>query len=104
MFRMFKKRENKASLMYGVAQTVGVWWEKKQRLICDKLNARFARFSSRQLKSGLFVFCLLYLGFVVLIVGQALIYGSPVIRIDNIKVPIQVIDSLKVLEEKLNSK
>lgn len=104
MFKIFKRRKDKPSVMYGVFQKVGAWCEVKQRVLCERLNHRAALLTVRQLKLGLVIFCIVYIGCIAGIMTQTFNTGSDVIRIQSIHkhvmvVPGSVIDSLRAIND-----
>lgn len=102
MFKVFKRRRDKPSLMYGLFQKVGAWCEVKQRLLCDKLSQKVQRFNVKQLKIGLMLFCVGYVTCLGLVLVQAFRDFNPVIKVQSIRLPVQVTDSIYVMEKVMN--
>lgn len=76
--------------MYGVFQKIGELCERKQRQLCEHLNRKTKGLSVRQLKAGLVIFCMLYMGCIAVVLVQVFQRGADAIRVESIKVPTQI--------------
>lgn len=113
MYKLFRRKKDKPSLMYGVFQKIGSVLENKQRQICNKLNKKTEKLTMRQLKIGLAIFSVVYLGCITVIMMQLLKPGNKAMYVQPIRVPVQVVpdagtDSLnqfwKFYKQQLKSK
>ncbi|MGC4233234.1 MAG: hypothetical protein QM594_09680 [Niabella sp.] len=91
MFKLFRKRRDKPSVMYGVFQKLGQTVERKQRKAADYLNQKTATLSRRQTVTGLVIFCLLFGGSSGFTIWHSLRSASGGVRIQTIKVPAHTI-------------
>lgn len=90
MFKLFRKRRDKSSVMYGVFQKLGQVVERRQRKAADYLNQKTATLSRRQTVTGLVIFCLLFGGSSGFTIWHSL-RSSGGVRIQTIKVPAHTI-------------
>lgn len=110
MFKIFRKRKDKPSMMYSVLQKTGEVIENKQKQLCNHLNKKAEGFTIRQLKIGLFIFCVAYLAGIAFVMMQVFNNGSTTIRVQSIQIPKHALlqpapDSIKTnFEQPLNAK
>lgn len=91
MFKLFRKRRDKPSVMYGVFQKLGQAVERRQRKAADYLNQKTATLSRRQTITGLMIFCLLFGGSSGFTIWHSIRSASGGIRIQTMKVPAHTI-------------
>lgn len=91
MFKIFKKRKDKPSVMYSVFQKAGEVVDSKQKQLCNHLNKKAEKFTVRQLKIGFFIFCFTYLAGIALVMLKVFDYGGSTIHVQSIRVPKQVL-------------
>lgn len=87
MFKFLKKRWQKPSLVHGVLHKMSVAAEQRQRKAANYLNGKVSVFSRRQLKVGLFVFCLLMAGGCSYVIWSAFQESATVVHIHPIRIP-----------------
>lgn len=91
MFKLFRKRRDKPSVMYGVFQKMGQVVERGQRKAADYLNQKTATLSRRQTVTGLIIFCLLFGGSSGFTIWHSLRSASGAIHIQTMTVPAHTI-------------
>lgn len=91
MFKLFRRRRDKPSVMYGVFQKLGHFVERGQRRAASYLNRKTATLSRRQAITGLILFCLLFGGSSAFTIWHSLRSASGSIHIQNMKVPAHTI-------------
>ena len=91
MFKLFRKRRDKPSVMYGVFQKLGQAVERRQRKAADYLNQKTATLSRGQTVTGLIIFCLLFGGSSGFTIWHSLRSSSGGVRIQTIKIPTHTI-------------
>lgn len=87
MFRLFKRRRDKPSVMYGVFQRMGVYVERKQRKAADFLNEKAAGLSRRKLLIGFWIFCTGFGGAAIFIIWQGFMQPARTVKVQPIRVP-----------------
>lgn len=87
MFKRFKRRKDKPSVMYGVFQKMGEAVERRQRKAADYLNRKVALFSRKQLTCGLVLFCLVFGGISGFAIWHSLHSSPGDLPIQPVKVP-----------------
>jgi hypothetical protein len=88
MFGLFKKgRREKPSVIYGLMQKVSEFVERRQRRAADYLNSKVAGCSKRQLKAGLFSFCLSFGSAAVYVIYNSFSGDEATVRVQSIRVP-----------------
>jgi len=87
MFRIFKRRKDKPALIYPVLQRLGEAVRRRQRRCADWLQQKAARFSRRQLRWMLSIFCLIFGGSSLYTFIHALQAPAPARHVDAISVP-----------------
>jgi len=93
MFKLFRRRRDKPSLMYGVFQKLGDKVEERQREIAIYLNDKVVKLSSKQVVIGLVLFCILFGGGAGFVIWQAFDKPTTTVRIRSISVPRHTIPS-----------
>jgi hypothetical protein len=99
MFRFFKRRKDKPSVMYPVFVRMNAFVRKKQQRAADWLQQRSKRYSKRTQLTGLVIFCLLFGGSSVCIVIGVLQGKGKIITVQPISVPAHVIDTSRLFKE-----
>lgn len=102
MFRFWRRRKDKPSAMYPVVLKVETWVNAQQRRAADWLNARINRYSVKQLKVMLFVFCILFGGSSIYITLHVFTRSEPAIHATPLKILLQANDSLPEIENIYN--
>ncbi|HMR85385.1 MAG TPA: hypothetical protein PKE30_19710, partial [Niabella sp.] len=109
MFKLFRRRRDKPSVMYGVFQKLGQAVERGQRRAADYLNRKTARWQHRQMITALIIFCLLFGGSSAFTIWYSLRSASGTIRIESMKVPAHTIipydrinDNMSLSSQELN--
>jgi len=87
MFRIFRKKREKLSVMYGILQRMGGAVEKRQRRAANYLNERATILSAGQVKTALILFCTVFGGAAVLVTWKALHDPGKTINVQPIRVP-----------------
>ncbi|MBN8857015.1 MAG: hypothetical protein J0H29_01430 [Sphingobacteriales bacterium] len=87
MFKIFKRRRDKPSVMYGVFQKMGEAVERRQRKAADYLNRRTASLSRKQLAISLVLFCFLFGSTSAYTIWYSIHSPSGVIRVQPVRVP-----------------
>ncbi|WP_157097967.1 hypothetical protein [Niabella ginsenosidivorans] len=91
MFKLFRRRRDKPSVMHGVFQKLGQSVERSQRRAANYLNQKTATLSRRQTIAGLVLFCVLFGGSSAFTIWHSLRSSAGSIRIQNMKVPAHTI-------------
>lgn len=91
MFKLFRRRRDKPSVMYGVFQKMGNAVETRQRRAADYLNAKAERLSKRQLVIGLICFVTLFGGSAAAVIWQAFHRPVATVRVKSIVIPDHVL-------------
>ena len=104
MFKIFRRRKDKPSVMYSLFQKFAEIGDRKQRQICDHLNRKAQGLTMRQLKIGLAIFSVLYLGGIAGVMMQVYRPGKKIVKVQSIRVPVNVLpevekDSIKILKQ-----
>lgn len=102
MFRFWRRRDGKPSVMYPVLMRVNGWVNVKQHAAADWLNRKVSRYNAPQLKVMLFLFCILFGGCSVYIVLEVFTLSETAIRVTPVKMPLQPGDSLQEIENIYN--
>lgn len=108
MFRFFKRRKDKPSVMYPVFVRMNAFIRKKQQRAADWLQQRSQRYSKKKLITGLILFCLLFGGGSIYVLVSSFYRNKHTIAIQAISVPAHAIDTsrlfkgIPVLEEQIN--
>lgn len=108
MFRFFKRRKDKPSVMYPVFVRMNAFIRKKQQRAADWLQQRSQRYSKKKLILGLVLFCLLFGGGSIYVLISSFNRNKYTIAIQPISIPAHVIDTsrlfkeIPVLEEQIN--
>jgi hypothetical protein len=87
MFKLFKRRKDKPSVMYGLFQKMGSAVERQQRKAADYLNAKAKHFNQKQLLTGFICFTLLFGGAAAYIVWQAIHRPARTVHVKKISIP-----------------
>lgn len=87
MFKLFRRRRDKPSVMYGVFQKIGSSIESRQRKVADYLNAKAENFSRKQLIIGFTCFVLLFGGSAAAVIWQAFRRPAATVRVKSIVIP-----------------
>lgn len=87
MFKLFKRRRDKPSVMYGVFQKMGAAVEHRQRQAADHLNRKAATLNRKQLTWGLLLFCLVCSSISGFTIWHSLQLPSGGIHIQPMRVP-----------------
>lgn len=91
MLKIFRRRRDKPSLMYGVFQKMGSTIERRQRRAADYLNAKAENLSRKQLITSFTCFVLLFGGSAVAVIWQAFHRPATTVRVKSIAVPDHVL-------------
>lgn len=87
MYRLFRKRRDKPSVMYSVFQKIGNAVDKRQRQLSDYLNTKAERLSTRQLMTGLILFCIVFGSGTGFVIWQSLNKPTTTVRVRFISMP-----------------
>jgi|GEM_PF-621133 len=87
MFKLFKRRRDKPSVMYGIFQKMGGAVENRQRQAADFLNRKTAPLNRKQLIWGLVAFCLVFGSSSAYTIWHSLHSSAEAIRIQPMTVP-----------------
>lgn len=91
MFKLFKRRRDKPSVMYGVFQKMGAAVERRQRQAADYLNRKASTLNRKQLARGLLLFCLVCSSISGFTIWHSLHIPSGSIHIQPVRVPAHTI-------------
>ncbi|WP_157558145.1 hypothetical protein [Niabella aurantiaca] len=86
MFKLFRRRKVRTSVMYGAFQKLGQVVERKQRKAADYLNQKTATLSRRQAVTGLIIFCLMFGGSSAFTIWHSLSSPGSAIKIQSMSV------------------
>jgi hypothetical protein len=87
MFGFFKRRKEKAALMTGVWLKWGKAIDARQRRWAASLKTWSDRYSTRQKRIALIIFCLVFGTYAVFVGFEAIRNPSAVIRVERVRVP-----------------
>ncbi len=85
MFRFFRRRKDKPSVVYGVFQKMSDAVEGRQRKAADYLNGKTAHWSQKQLLIGLICFALLFGGSAAYVIWRAFERPARTVRVQPVK-------------------
>lgn len=91
MFKLFRKRRDKPSVMYGVFQKMGEAVERRQRKAADYLNRKVAMLNRKRLTWALILFCLVFGSISGFTIWHSLHLPAGGIHIQQVRVPAHTI-------------